>query len=119
MINTNLKKNISVQNINVQYGHIIYIVLLFFVSRHISNNSSLKERGTCSTTSVLKGIQTTERIEAPEHSRLLAHHNMSFYCTYVENYLYEAKVPIHTLNLTGGNITKYLYQTDKFYASYI
>ena len=102
MINTNLKKTISVQNIIVQYGHIIYIVLLVFVSRHISNNSSLKERGTCSTTSVLKGIKTTERIEAPEHSRLLAHHNISFYCTYIENHLYEAHVPIYKL--------KYLYK---------
>ena len=88
----------NLQNVIVQYGHILYILLLVFVSRHISNNSSLKERGTCSTTSVLKGIQATERIEASAHSRLLAHNNTSFNCTYVENYLYEAYVPIYKLN---------------------
>jgi len=103
MINTNLKKNISVQYINVEYGHILCIVLLVFVSRHISNNSSLKERGTCSTTSVLKGIKATERIEAPAHSRLLTHDNISPYCTSIGNYLYQAHVPIYTFKCLYKN----------------
>ena len=78
------------------YSILFYII---FVSRHISNTSSLKERGTCSTTSVLKGIKATERIEAPTYSRLLTHDNISPYCTSIGNYLYQAHVPIYTFNL--------------------
>ena len=81
MINTDVKKCYC-----LICPYTLYCFACFCFSRHISNISSLKERGTCSTTSVLKGIKATERIEAP--ARLLAHHNMSPYSTSVGNYLY-------------------------------